>query len=102
MLLRVLGFVLSAVASLFDIMFKGQVSENPYHVVHVSRNANNGTTAGTFYLNSNNSSSNRNRNIGSHLAVSSTGDLALSAVRGEYGNPIVLGSESEQHGEQQR
>jgi hypothetical protein len=40
-------------------------------VVHVSSNANNGTNAGTFIVNANNDSSNRNRNIGTHLAVSS-------------------------------
>ena len=38
-----------------------------YRVVNVGRNANNGTNAGTFTLNSNNDSSNRNRNIGTHL-----------------------------------
>lgn len=41
------------------------------HVVIVSGNANNGTNAGTFIVNANNDSSNRNRNIGTHLAVSS-------------------------------
>ena len=41
------------------------------HVVNVSSNANNGTNAGTFIVNANNDSSNRNRNIGTHLAVSS-------------------------------
>lgn len=39
-------------------------------VVIVSRNANNGTNAGTFIVNANNDSSNANRNIGTHLAVS--------------------------------
>lgn len=38
-----------------------------YNVVIVSSNANNGTNAGAFTLNSNNDSSNRNRNIGTHL-----------------------------------
>ena len=38
-------------------------------VVNVSRNANNGTNASTFCINANNDSSNRNRNIGSQLAV---------------------------------
>jgi hypothetical protein len=37
-------------------------------VVNVSSNANNGTNAGTFYVNANNASSNRNRNIGTQLA----------------------------------
>jgi hypothetical protein len=41
-------------------------------VVHVSRNTNNGTNAGTFNVNANNDSSNANRNIGRQLAVSST------------------------------
>jgi hypothetical protein len=41
------------------------------HVVIISSNANNGTNAGTFIVNANNDSSNRNRNIGTHLAVSS-------------------------------
>jgi hypothetical protein len=41
------------------------------HVVQVSSNANNGTNAGTFNVNANNDSSNANRNIGTHLAVSS-------------------------------
>jgi len=36
-------------------------------VVHVSSNANNGANAGRFYLNSNNDSSNANRNIGAQL-----------------------------------
>jgi len=40
-----------------------------YHVVHVSSNANNAANAGTFYVNANNDSSNRNRNNGSQLAV---------------------------------
>jgi hypothetical protein len=38
-----------------------------YNVVNVGRNANNGTNAGVFYVNSNNDSSNRNRNIGTQL-----------------------------------
>jgi hypothetical protein len=45
------------------------------HVVHVGSNANNAANAGTFYLNSNNDSSNRNRNIGAHLAVSSVFEI---------------------------
>lgn len=40
------------------------------HVVNVGSNANNGANASTFYLNSNNDSNNRNRNIGRQLAVS--------------------------------
>jgi len=38
-------------------------------VVNVSSNANNGSNADTFYVNANNASSNRNRNIGAQLAV---------------------------------
>jgi hypothetical protein len=71
------------------------------HVVHVSRNANNGTNAGTFYVNANNDSSNANRNIGSHLAVSSTVKVTPS-LAGEYVYPIQLGRETEQLGEQQQ
>jgi len=37
------------------------------HVTHFSGNANNGTHAGVFYWNVNNSSGNANRNIGSQL-----------------------------------
>lgn len=37
--------------------------------MHVSSNANNGTNAGTFCVNANNSSTNANRNIGTQLAV---------------------------------
>ena len=39
------------------------------HVVNVSSNANNGTNAGTFYLNSNNDSSNANRNLRNSIAT---------------------------------
>jgi hypothetical protein len=45
-------------------------------VVIVSSNANNGTNAGTFIVNANNDSSNRNRNIGTHLAVSSVREIS--------------------------
>jgi hypothetical protein len=51
------------------------------HVVIVSRNANNGANAGTFYLNSNNDSSNRNRNIGAQLAVSRHGTVSFPSGR---------------------
>jgi hypothetical protein len=37
--------------------------------VIVGSNANNSTNAGSFYLNSNNDSSNANRNIGTRLSV---------------------------------
>jgi hypothetical protein len=66
------------------------------HVVNVSGNANNGANAGTFIVNANNDASNRNRNIGTHLAEN---NKRTSPVRrGEYVNPIALGSESEQRG----
>ena len=45
-------------------------------VLNVGSNANNGTDAGRFYLNANNDSSNRNRNIGTHLAVSSADETS--------------------------
>ena len=38
-----------------------------YHVAKFGSNANNGTNAGTFLWNLNNSSSNTNRNNGCHL-----------------------------------
>jgi hypothetical protein len=66
------------------------------HVVHVSSNANNGTNAGTFYVNANNDASNRNRNIGAQLAVRRA--HTTPARGGEYVNPITLGSASEQRG----
>ena len=73
-----------------------------WRVLHVSENANNGSNAGTFTFNGNNDSSNRNRNIGTHLAVRSAHLAALLQGRGEYDDPIRLGSESEQPGNQQR
>jgi hypothetical protein len=71
------------------------------HVVHVSSNANNGTNAGTFYLNSNNDSSNANRNIGSQHAVCSNWNLT-PARKGEYVYPIQAGSGCERLGDHQR
>lgn len=70
-------------------------------MVNVSSNANNGTNAGTFYLNSNNDSSNANRNIGSQHAVSSNLNLT-PARKGEYVYPIQSGSGCERLGEHQR
>lgn len=55
-------------------------------IVIVSSNANNGTNAGRFILNSNNDSSNANRNIGSQHAVCSNWDLT-PARKGEYVDP---------------
>lgn len=72
-----------------------------HQVVHVSRNANNGTNAGVFYLNSNNDSSNRNRNIGSQHAVCSNRNL-IPALTGEYANPMQSGSGCERLGDHQR
>ena len=66
------------------------------HVVYVSSNANNGSNAGTFYVNANNDSSNRNRNIGAQLAVRSA--HTTPARGGEYVNPIALGRVTEQRG----
>jgi hypothetical protein len=69
-------------------------------MVHVSSNANNGTNADTFNVNSNNDSSNRNRNIATQLAGRSS--HTTPARSGEYVNPLALGSESEQRGCQQQ
>lgn len=74
---------------------------NINHVVTVGRNANNGTNAGTFYLNSNNDSSNRNRNIGRQHAGSKSQGLT-PAREGEYVNPIQSGSGCERLGKHQR
>jgi hypothetical protein len=71
------------------------------HVVHVSRNANNGTNAGAFYVNANNTASNRNRNNGTHLAVCSK-VKANPSLLGEYVYPIQFGREAEELGEHQR
>ena len=71
------------------------------HVVNVSSNANNGTNAGTFYVNSNNDSSNANRNIGRQHAGSCSRYLT-PARKGEYVYPIQSGSGCERLGEHQR
>lgn len=79
-----------------DYLIKGV--SHQHHVAHFSGNANNGTNAGTFYWNLNNSSSNANRNIGSQLGH-------LNQLRCEFLTPWSniapqeLGSESEQLGE---
>lgn len=39
-----------------------------HHVPHFGSNANNGTNAGAFYWNLNNSSGNANRNIGTQVS----------------------------------
>jgi hypothetical protein len=73
-----------------------------YYVVHVSSNTNNGTNAGAFYVNANNASSNSNRNNGTHLAVSCISKETTPSLLGEYVDPIQLGRETEQLGEQQQ
>jgi hypothetical protein len=72
-----------------------------YQVVIVGGNANNGTNAGTFNVNANNDASNSNRNIGTHLAVSSVQNQPLPFL-GEYADPIQFGRETEKLGEHQR
>ena len=71
-------------------------------MTHFSSNANNGTNAGAFYWNLNNDSSNRNRNIGTQLAVLVLTRITPATSRGKYADPILLGSESEQQGDHQR
>lgn len=51
-------------------------------VVNVGSNANNGTNAGLFYVNSNNDGSNANRNIGARLSAIQILDVT-SAPLGE-------------------
>jgi hypothetical protein len=71
------------------------------HVVHVSSNANNAANAGTFTVNANNDSSNRNRNIGSQHAGSCKRKES-PARKGEYVYPIQSGSGCERLGDHQR
>ena len=73
-----------------------------HHVVHVGRNANNGTNAGAFYVNSNNDSSNANRNIGAHLAVISNTERKTPCMDAKYVDPIQFGSYGEELGDHQR
>ena len=70
-------------------------------VVHVGRSANNGANAGSFYLNSNNDSSNRNRNIGRQLAGCNAWSVT-PARKGKYAYPTQCGSGGETLGEHQR
>ena len=77
------------------------VRNNSWQVTLFGRNANNGATAGGFYWNLNNDSSNLNRNIGTHLAVAAMRHKT-PVLTGEYGTPILLGSASEQQGVHQR
>jgi hypothetical protein len=83
-------------------MFLGKGFVSMSQVVHVGSNANNGEIAGVFYLNSNNDSSNANRNIGSQHAVYSGNRKQTPARKGEYVNPIQFGSYGEELGEHQR
>lgn len=86
-------------------MFEGVIVQairvNSWQVTLFGSNANNGANAGGFYWNLNNDSSNLNRNIGTHLAVAEMWHKT-PALTGEYGNPILLGSASEQQGGHQR
>jgi len=77
-------------------------SDGTHHVVHVGRNANNGTNAGVFYLNSNNDSSNANRNIGRQLAVISSAERKTPCMDAEYVDPIQAGRATERLGDHQR
>ena len=74
-----------------------------WHVTIFSRNANNGTNAGTFYWNLNNDSGNLNRNIGRQLAGCSTKKWSRkSSVHTQIGSPISHSSESEPRGAHQQ
>ena len=50
-------------------MSKNRKQQKSQRVTKLGRNTNNGLNAGVTYWNVNNSSSNRNRNIASHLAL---------------------------------
>lgn len=68
-------------------------------VTHVSGNANNAANAGVFSFNANNDSTNRNRNIGSQLAVVVNAYCrSLLQGWGEHVEPLQFGSVSEQLG----
>ena len=70
-----------------------------WHVTIFSRNANNGTNAGTFYWNLNNDSGNLNRNIGRQLAGCFIKKCSRkSSVHTQIGCPIAQSSESEMRG----
>ena len=97
-MIRRIVFVVLAGGSRFKVSVNtgkgGYVRKD--HVVHVGRNANNGTNAGTFNVNANNDSSNRNRNIGRQHAVERM--HTTPARKGENVIPLALGSGSEQRG----
>lgn len=97
-MMRRVVIVIVARALLIKVLrqLKRGISVQIDHVVNVSGNANNGANAGTFIVNANNDASNRNRNIGTHLAVKNK--RTFPARCGKYVNPITLGSESEQRG----
>ena len=74
-----------------------------WHVTIFSRNANNGTNAGTFYWNLNNDSGNLNRNIGRQLAGASCLKLShKSSVHTQIGSPAKLSREIEKLGAYQQ
>lgn len=70
-----------------------------WHVTIISRNANNGTNAGTFYWNLNNDSGNLNRNIGRQLAGKVSSLLSQkSSVHTQIVSPTALSSFNEKRG----
>lgn len=74
-----------------------------WHVTIFSRNANNGTNAGTFYWNLNNDSGNLNRNIGRQLAGTSAMKCSRkSSVHTQIGSPAVLSREIKRYGAYQQ
>jgi hypothetical protein len=54
------------------------------HFTHLGGNANNGASAGAFYWNLNNDSSNRNRNIGAHVNPHNTVKILVPDLLVEY------------------
>lgn len=74
-----------------------------WHVTIFSRNANNGTNAGTFYWNLNNGSGNLNRNIGRQLAGTSLSKCSRrSGVHTQIGSPTKPSREIEKLGAYQQ
>lgn len=70
-----------------------------WQVAILSRNADNGTNDRPFYLNANDDSANRNRNISVHLAGSLIKrELFNSSAHAQMGSPITLGNFGEQRG----
>lgn len=79
----------------------GHKPKNPY-VVHVGRNANNGSKASVFALNANNASSNSNRNIGSQLAGGKSQGFGPRPERANKNAPITPSKEHEKRGVNRR